>query len=327
MKSNDRDLMEVAGDAEPAFTRNPPGWFRVAAVYADTLIPEQSDGPGWRMYPCRLPDRTAVVALEAYQELGAIHLDEEDQAVQPPDRFALVIEVAMEAQSADRAIELALPLIDRLIGAVGFLQMGRGPRLALFALAPDGMLDSILSVFRPGVITRKGEHMPDLIESTQIGLSTNPQAELFASLYAEACRDSNASSSITRLWFILEALAERFKGHRYNQVRTLAAHIGMAGPRIAGDPPEDLLERAWQTRVAFAHGSKATGDANVQLGLARFTQAALSECGFRAVDPKSLVHPRKGVRFVEIHVPAPPRLSLGEQLRPISEFSGARDDA
>jgi hypothetical protein len=234
----------------------------------------------------------------------AIELIDEEQQLQ--DLSAIVIETAVEAGSSDEAIEKAGPLLNRLLASVGALQMGRGQPLVTMTLDSDGWLEASYFRMTPTVNTFE-EPLEVSIERLQRDLEESPQGELYANLFAEACRDGNLASSISRMWFLLEALADRFKGHDIDRVRKLVKHLGYPDP-LFGPPPTDLIRAAYDTRVAFTHRGEQRGSGSLQVALARLTLLVLLEARFGSTDPLTSPRPEKTVRFVSRRLPKPGRV-------------------
>ena len=113
----------------------------------------------------------------------------------------------------------------------------------------------------------------------------HPQAKVLADLFSEACRDTNPSAAIARLWAILEVLAERFPGRKHEKVRRALSHLGITNPVTRG---RTLTQRAYKVRNGLIHEGKldASGTApELQAELADLVWFALRRAALREVDP------------------------------------------
>jgi hypothetical protein len=137
---------------------------------------------------------------------------------------------------------------------------------------------------------RKMTNVPIVSEQAELlrmldAFADHPQAKVFADLFSEACRDTNPSAAIVRLWAILEALAERFPGRKHQKVARALAHLGITNPVARGGT---LTRRAYRARNKLMHEGRLDSSRaalGLQAELADVVWFALRRSGLREADP------------------------------------------
>ena len=122
--------------------------------------------------------------------------------------------------------------------------------------------------------------------------TTHPQARVLADLFAEACRDTNPSAAIARLWAVLEALAERMPGpKKHEKVTQAISHLGIKLPMIGAT---SLIQRTCDIRNNLMHEGRIddSGEASgLKAQLVDLVSFALRRSGFQEVEPTATYEP------------------------------------
>ena len=202
------------------------------------------------------------------------------------DMAALVFRDGVEVGPAE-AIARTSARARAVASAIGFRQMGRGSFLGV-AVEANGSY--VLQRAAPGY--RQVTNLAFVPEEQEVGaviqaFAEHPQAMVLADLFAEACRDENPSAGVTRLWAVLEALAERFLGTKLAKVRALLSQLQINGGDFEGGP---LIDRAYLVRNNLMHlGLLAPIETAEKLraDLAHLTWFTLRRAGLAPVAPAS----------------------------------------
>jgi hypothetical protein len=180
--------------------------------------------------------------------------------------------------------------------ALGFRQMGRG---SFLGVAVEANASYVLRRAAPGY--KQVTNLAFVPEEQEVGaviqaFADHPQAMVLADLFAEGCRDEDPSAGVARLWAVLEALAERFRGTKLAKVRDLLSQLEVNDGDFEGGP---LIDRAYLVRNNLMHrGLLAPIETAERLraDLAHLTSFTLRRAGLAPVAPasKRVVSPPPG---------------------------------
>ena len=210
----------------------------------------------------------------------------------PTIDMVAIVQKGIEAATIEEALVATAPKAMAVASALIYSQFGRGRPLGAFVDLGNGEYEAryVVSDYR------KITDVPIVSEQEELlrilnAFTDHPQAKVFADLFSEACRDTNPSAAVARLWAILDALSERFPGRRHQKVARALSHLGITNP-TAGR--RTLTQRAYKVRTDLMHGGKLDASsraAELQAVLADLVWFALRRSGLREVDPAGL-YPR-----------------------------------
>ncbi len=200
-----------------------------------------------------------------------------------------IVQKGIEAATIDEALSATAPKAMAVASALIYSQFGRGRPLGAFVDLGNGEYEARYVV----ADYRKTTDVPIVAEEQELlrmlrAFADHPQAKVFADLFSEACRDTNPSAAVARLWAILEALAERFPGRKHQKVARALAHLRIANPAARGGM---LTQRAYRARNKLMHDGDlgAHGPAlELQAQVADLVWLALRRSGLREVDPTAI---------------------------------------
>ena len=241
-------------------------------------------------------DEFAILPLSA--EDGALHEAARSFAAQfgrefmfanwqtPVVDMVAIVQRGVQAAAIDEALSATAPRAMAGAAALVYSQFGRGRPLGAFVDLGNGEYEARYVHAN----YRKVTDVPIVSEQQELlrmvsAFTDHPQAKLLADLFSEACRDTNPSAAIVRLWAILEALAERFPGRKHEKVRKALSHLGITNPVVGG---RTLTQRAYKVRNGLMHeGRLGAHDAaqTLEAELADLVWFALRRAGLREVDP------------------------------------------
>jgi hypothetical protein len=188
-------------------------------------------------------------AAEAYAALEGSELELSNRQLPEADVAAVSIRVE-DVTDPDDAIAATSAQAHAVASAMAFRQMGRGRLLGVIAQVGGPNVGRITRAHYPRVT-----NLPVVSEEQELAavvkaFADHPQAVVLADLFAEACRDQNPSASVTRLWAVLEGLAERLPGRKYDKVVAALRQLEIGEPMFDGKP---LLRRAYGVRNDLMH--------------------------------------------------------------------------
>ncbi|MGD0862031.1 MAG: hypothetical protein ABSA21_04650 [Candidatus Limnocylindrales bacterium] len=197
-----------------------------------------------------------------------------------------IVQRGVPAAAIEEALSATAPRAMAVASALVYSQFGRGRPLGAFVDLGNGEYEARYV----HADYRKITNVPIVSEQEELlrildAFTDHPQAKVLADLFSEACRDTNPSAAIARLWAILEALAERFPGRKHQKVARALSHLGIANPVAGG---RTLTQRAYKVRNELMHEGRldAPGAAPaLQAELADLVWFALRRSGLREVDP------------------------------------------
>jgi hypothetical protein len=197
-----------------------------------------------------------------------------------------IVQKGVQAATIEEALASTAPKAMAVASALVYSQFGRGRPLGAFVDLGNGEYEA--RYVRADY--RKITDVPIVSEQEELlrmmgAFTDHPQAKVLADLFSEACRDTNPSAAIARLWAILEVLAERFPGRKHEKVRRALSHLGITNPVTRG---RTLTQRAYKVRNGLIHEGKldASGTApELQAELADLVWFALRRAALREVDP------------------------------------------
>ncbi|MGD0018634.1 MAG: hypothetical protein ABSD62_05215 [Candidatus Limnocylindrales bacterium] len=201
------------------------------------------------------------------------------------DMVAIVLR-GIEATEVDEALSSTASRAMAVATALVYSQFGRGRPLGAFVDLGNGEYEA--RYVRADY--RKTTNVPIVSEQEELlrvldAFTDHPQAKVLADLFSEACRDTNPSAAIARLWLILEALAERFPGRKHQKVARALSHLGIANPMVRG---RTLTQRAYKVRNELMHEGRLDASGATPALQAEFSDLvwfALRRSGLREVDP------------------------------------------
>ena len=197
-----------------------------------------------------------------------------------------IVQRGVQASTIDGALSATAPRAMAVASALVYSQFGRGRPLGAFVDLGNGEYEAryVVSDYR------KISNVPIVAEEEELlrmlrAFADHPQAKVYADLFAEACRDTNPSAAVARLWAILEALAERFPGRKHQKVVRALSHLGIDNPVARGGR---LSQRAYKAhnKLMDEGALGAPGAASkLQAELADVVWLALRRSGLRPIDP------------------------------------------
>jgi hypothetical protein len=204
----------------------------------------------------------------------------------PTVDMVAIVQRDVSAAAIDEALSATAPRAMAVASALIYSQFGRGRPLGAFVDMGNGEYEARYVVSN----YRKVTDVPIVSEQEELlrivdAFADHPQAKVFADLFSEACRDTNPSAAIARLWAILEGLAERFPGRKHQKVARALSHLGITNPVARG---RTLTQRAYKVRNDLMHGGKLNASeqtAELKAELADLVWFALRRSGLREVDP------------------------------------------
>ena len=197
-----------------------------------------------------------------------------------------IVQRGVQASAIEEALSATAPRAMAIASALVYSQFGRGRPLGAFVDLGNGEYEAryVVSDYRKisdvPIVSEQGELLRMLD-----AFADHPQAKVFADLFSEACRDTNPSAAIARLWAILEVLAERFPGRKHQRVARALAHLGITNPVARGGT---LTRRAYRARNKLMHEGKldvSRAALGLEAELADVVWFALRRSGLREVDP------------------------------------------
>jgi len=197
-----------------------------------------------------------------------------------------IVQRGVQASAIDEALSATAPRAMAIASALIYSQFGRGRPLGAFVDLGNGEYEARYVV----ADYRKTTDVPIVAEEEELlrmlrAFADHPQAKLLADLFSEACRDTNPSAAVARLWAILETLAERFPGRKHQKVARALAHLRIANPAARGGT---LTQRAYRARNKLMHDETlGTHGATLELQaeVAGLVWLALRRSGLREIDP------------------------------------------
>jgi hypothetical protein len=204
------------------------------------------------------------------------------------DMVAIVLR-GVQASDIEEAMTVTSPRAMAVASALVYSQFGRGRPLGAFVDLGNGEYEAryIVSDYR------KITDVPIVAEEDELirmlrAFADHPQAKVFADLFAEACRDTNPSAAIARLWAILEALAEGFPGRKHQRVVLALSHLGIDNPVARGGK---LTQRAYRARNKLMHDGSLGAPAaasKLKSELADLVWFTLRRSSLREIDPAAM---------------------------------------
>jgi hypothetical protein len=204
----------------------------------------------------------------------------------PTVDMVAIVQSGVQAATIEEALSSTAPRAMAVASALVYSQFGRGRPLGAFVDLGNGEYEARYVHAN----YRKTTDVPIVSEQEELlrmmgAFTDHPQAKVFADLFSEACRDTNPSAAIARLWAILEALAERFPGRKHQKVARALSHLGITNPVARG---RTLTQRAYRVRNKLMHEGAldASGAApELQAELADLVWFTLRRSGLREIDP------------------------------------------
>jgi hypothetical protein len=197
-----------------------------------------------------------------------------------------IVQQGVQAAAVDEALSATAPRAMAVASALVYSQFGRGRPLGAFVDLGNGEYEARYV----HADYRKITDVPIVSEQEELlrildAFTDHPQAKVLADLFSEACRDTNPSAAIARLWAILEALAERFPGRKHQKVARALSHLGITNPVARGGT---LTQRAYRVRNKLMREGRhdVSGPArDLQAELADLVWLTLRRADLREIDP------------------------------------------
>ena len=254
----------------------------VAWIFDRLFIPRRLDFGQVAVVPLVVHVDVIGAALAAYRTGKGALPDAHGSAGSAIDMAAVVFR-DVSGDNPNEALAATSAPARAMASALGFRQMGRG-RFVGAVVRLDGS-DVIL---RAPLDYDQVENLAFVPEEQEVAaviqaFVDHPQAIMLADLFTEGCREENPSAGVVRLWAILEALTEDFRGTQLGKVRDALRQLQIAEPEFEGGR---LLDRAYGVRNDFMHrGVLAPGDiaVNLRAELAALTGFTLRHAGLAPV--------------------------------------------
>jgi hypothetical protein len=203
----------------PEAAENAPEFY-VVAVADNLLLTQEQRVPGMTLSPLApvLGDDIRVVLNELLQERGFQQPLDQEEWIQRLrwDRPAVLVECLVKAESPEAAATFSAEVIRRMLD-LKTLRRGAAARLIAGVVGQKTGLDSYgvghvwfehsgyLGNLVGGPISGEDIHG---LQREWTGLQANPRAQLWASLYADAVRDTRWDYQFFRCFTLLEAIAD-----------------------------------------------------------------------------------------------------------------------
>ena len=249
------------------------------------FVPRELEFGGFAVVPLSAADG----ALEGVAKSFAAHfglIGEFTPLAVPEVDLVAIVYRDIGAASVDEALVSTGSRAVALASALAYRQFGRGRPLGACVSMGTGEYE----VRYARADQRRITNLPFVPEQDELlnimdAFIAHPQAKVLADLFSEACGDMNPSAAITRLWVVLEALAESFPGRKHDKVAAALSHVGIANQIANG---RALTLRAYKIRNKLMHEGRLddTGEAaQIREEFTHLVWFALRRAGFQAVDP------------------------------------------
>ena len=197
-----------------------------------------------------------------------------------------IVQRGIQASEIEEALSATAPRAMAVASALVYSQFGRGRPLGAFVDLGNGEYEAryVHSDYR------KITNVPIISEQEELlrmldSFADHPQAKVLADLFSEACRDTNPSAAMVRLWAILETLADRFPGRKHQKVARALAHLGITNPVARGGT---LTRRAYRARNKLMREGRFDASRRavaLKAELADLVWFALRRSDLREIDP------------------------------------------